>query len=172
MIIRREEPKDYPAVYELVKAAFATLPRSDGSEAGRVNECRSKSHFIPELTLVAEENGEVVGQILLHKMVIEYTDGTRDEQVEVAPLAVRPDRFKCGIGQALLEEGCKRAKELGYSTVFLCGHPTYYPRFGFVPTHRYNIYHVLDQQKNAPWCMVRELVPGYLGAKEARIDIE
>lgn len=173
MKIRTEEPRDYSAVYALVKEAFGTLAHSDGTEADRVNENRNKSHFVPQLALVAEEDdGQIVGYIVLHKMQIEYTNGTTDVQVEVAPLAVRPDRFKQGIGAQLMEEGCKLAKELGFHAVFLCGHPSYYPRFGYVPTCQYHIYHVRDKEKNAPWCMVKELTPGYLGKKEAIIDIE
>ncbi len=172
MIIRTEEPQDYSAVYALVKDAFATLERSLGDEADRVNANRTKDHFVPELTLVAEEDGQIVGYISLHEMTIAYKSGATDVQVEVAPLAVRPDYFKKGIGAALMEEGCKRAKALGYNAVFLCGHPSYYPRFGYVPTCGYRIYHVRDTQKNAPWCMVKELTPGYLGHEEAVIDIE
>lgn len=83
MIIRKEEERDYSAVYDLVKNAFATVEHSDGTEAVRTRENRTKSHFIPELALVAEANGEVIGYIALHKMLIEYTDGRIDEQVEV-----------------------------------------------------------------------------------------
>ena len=172
MIIRTEEPRDYSTVYTLVKDAFATLEHSLGDEAERVNGNRSKEYFVPELALVAEVDEQIVGYIALHEMQIEYLDGTRDIQVEVAPLAVRPDCFKKGIGARLMEEGCKRAKALGYSAVFLCGHPSYYPRFGYVPTYQYHIYHNLDKTHNAPWCMVKELTQEYLGQKEAIIDIE
>ncbi len=171
MIIRREEPQDYGQIHALVKAAFAIHDYSDGTEADRVDACRSLEHYIPELSLVAEEDGQIVGFILLHTMQIRYADRT-DVQVEVAPLAVRPDCFRQGIGAALLKEGCKRAKEMGYSAVFLCGHPSYYPRFGFVPTCRYEIFHVKDTDKNAPWCMVKELKEGYLSRETAWIDIE
>ena len=172
MIIRKEEATDYAGVYDLVKAAFATVEHSDGTEADRVNKNRKKDYFVPELALVAEDDGQIAGYIALHEMQIEYLDGTTDTQVEVAPLAVRPDCFKKGIGASLMEEGCKRAKALGYSAVFLCGHPSYYPRFGYVPTYQYHIYHKLDKAHNAPWCMVKELTQGYLGQKEAIIDIE
>ena len=172
MIIRQEESKDYNEIYTLVKEAFATLEHSAGDEADRVNANRTTDYFIPQLSLVAEKDGKILGYISFHKMTIQYTNGRTDTQIEVAPLAVRPDCFKQGIGAMLMEEGCKRAKALGYNAIFLCGHPTYYPRFGYVPTCQYRIYHVLDSQKNAPWCMVKELTPGYLGQEEATIDIE
>lgn len=172
MNIRTEEPQDYAAVYTLIKEAFATLPHSAGDEADRVNANRKKDYFVPQLALVAEAEGEIVGYIALHEMTIQYSNGTTDTQVEVAPLAVRTDRFRQGIGAALLEEGGKRAKALGYGAIFLCGHPSYYPRFGYVPSCRHHIYHVQDKQRNAPWCMVKELIPGYLGNDEAVIDIE
>ena len=169
--VRKEEPKDHGAVFELVKAAFATVSYSDGSEASRVNENRLKESFIPELALVAEEGAEIVGYVVLHKMTIDYADRS-DVQLEVAPLAVRPDRFKQGIGSALISKAHESAKELGYSAVFLLGNPLYYPRFGYEPTYRYNIYHVKDTTKSSEACMVKQLTPGYLGHDEGYIDIE
>lgn len=172
MLIRKEEPQDYAAVYDLVKAAFATLPRSAGDEADRVNANRTKAGFVPELALVAQEDGQIVGYIAFHEMTIEYENGTTDVQIEVAPLAVHPDRFKQGIGGALLQAAHEKAAALGYKASFLCGHPSYYPRFGYVPTCGFQIYHKIDTAKNAPWCMVKELTPGYLGQEPAIIDIE
>ena len=170
-MIRKEEKRDFQAVYELVKAAFATTGYSDGSEADRVEKNRKADFFIPELSLVAEEAGEIVGYIALHTMEIKYKDRC-DTQLEVAPLAVRPDHFKKGIGSALMEEAHKRALDMGYSCVFLLGNPAYYPRFGYEPTYKHNIFYVNDKTKKAEACMVKELKKGYLGFDEAYIDIE
>jgi putative acetyltransferase len=50
----------------------------------------------------------------------------------LSPLAVRPDRQKDGIGQALVREVCARADAAGDPLVILEGSPLYYPRVGFV----------------------------------------
>ncbi|MCA0756268.1 N-acetyltransferase [Paenibacillus sp. N4] len=50
-----------------------------------------------------------------------------------APIAVEPGCQKQGIGGSLIHEELRLTAELGYSHVFLIGHPSYYPRFGFEP---------------------------------------
>lgn len=65
MIIRREQSADYDAVYQVVKEAFANAEHTDGNEKNLVVELRKSKSFIPELSLVAVEDGEIVGHILL-----------------------------------------------------------------------------------------------------------
>lgn len=67
MKIRQETPRDYERVYQVVKEAFASAAQSDGNEQELVTALRSSSSFIPELSLVAEEEGEVIGHILFTK---------------------------------------------------------------------------------------------------------
>jgi predicted N-acetyltransferase YhbS len=44
-----------------------------------------------------------------------------------------------GIGGELIRAGLKRAKELGFKSVIVLGHPEYYPRFGFRKASEWNI---------------------------------
>lgn len=171
MIIRQETPEDYHAVYELVKQAFSTTTYSDGTEQDYLNEIRNKDCFIPELSFVAVEKGAVVGQIVLYKMQIACNKEPITPLV-VSPLSVLPACFGQGIGTALLSAGCEKGKSLGYSAAFLCGDYSYYSRLGFVPTYQYGIYHVNDAEKNAQWCMAKELVPGCLRQITGIVDIE
>ena len=64
MIIRKETPADYEAVYELVKAAFAAAEHSDGREHELVAALRKSGAFVPGLSLVAETDGILAGHIL------------------------------------------------------------------------------------------------------------
>ncbi len=69
MIIRQEQPADYDEVYELVKISFATS--TNEGEWDYLNEVRKKSTFIPELSLVAENDvGKLIGQIVLYKTIL------------------------------------------------------------------------------------------------------
>ena len=68
MIIRQENEKDQESVYEVVKSAFATLEISSHDEQDLVNRLRKSVGFVPELSLVAEEDGEIVGYILFTEM--------------------------------------------------------------------------------------------------------
>lgn len=171
MIIRQEHTSDYSEVYQLVKEAFATTSYSDGTEPDYLNDLRNKDTFIPELSLVAVKENKIVGQIVLYKMKINCIDRAV-EQLVLSPLSVLPSCFNQGIGKSLINEGCNKAKELGYKAVFLCGDYSYYTKIGFVPTYQHGIYHINDSGENVNWCMVRELEPGYLDSIKGTVDIE
>lgn len=125
--IRKEQPADYAAVYELVKQAFEHAEHTDHNEHNLVNRLRQSPFYLPELALVAETGGIIVG----HIMFTETRVGD-SRQLLLAPLSVLPEYQNCGIGSALIKEGHRKAKELGYEYCFLVGHAGYYPRFGYV----------------------------------------
>ena len=127
MNIRKETPKDYDAVYDLVKQAFATAEHSDGAEQDLVIALRGSSAFIPELSLVAELNGEIVGYILF---TIAFVNNKK--VLALAPLAVKPKYQKKGIGSQLVQEGHRIATNLGYGYSFVLGDNQYYSQFGYI----------------------------------------
>lgn len=126
MIIRQETPQDYEAVYEVTRLAFKHTEHTDGDEQNLVNRLRKSQAFIPELSLVAEINGIIVGHIMFTKLKAGTTT-----QLALAPLSVLPAYQNQGIGSKLIVTGHKIAKQLGYDYSILIGHPAYYPRFGY-----------------------------------------
>lgn len=171
MIIRQEEVRDYCGVFELVEKAFATSSFNTGTETAEyLNDIRKKPAFIPELSLVAIENHNIVGQIVLYEMEV-YCTNKNITQLVISPLSVLPTHFNQGIGTKLLTTGCEKAKDMGYNAVFLCGDFNYYSRLGFVPTYEYGIYHREDESKDAKWCMVKELTNGFLSDITGFVDI-
>jgi putative acetyltransferase len=124
--IRPETSADYPAVYKVNQLAF----NGRDSEPGLVEAVRKSDGYIPELSLVAEEDGQVVGHILFSRIVIETPDGTIPA-LSLAPMAVLPGHQNKGIGSALVRAGMEACKQLGHGVVIVLGHPNYYPRFGF-----------------------------------------
>ena len=62
--IRREQPADYAAIYELVKQAFEHAEHTDHDEHNLVNRLRQSPFYLPELALVAETGGIIVGHIM------------------------------------------------------------------------------------------------------------
>ena len=64
MKIRQEERKDHKEVYKLIKEAFATAEHADGNEQDLAEALRKSRAFVPELSLVAEDHGEIIGHIL------------------------------------------------------------------------------------------------------------
>ncbi len=113
-----------------LRVAFQTAKVSNGKEQDFVNHLRSGGNYIPELALVAEENGKLVGHIMFTRTYIVNGD-TKYETLLVAPLSVVLDSRNKGIGSGLIKEGFKLAREMGYKSVVLVGDPAYYHRFGF-----------------------------------------
>lgn len=135
LLIRKEEPKDYLNVYKLIKKAFKTASHSSGDEQNLVERLRRSEAFIPQLSLVAEENKQIVGHILFTKA------GLGDiPALVLAPLSVLPCCQRQGIGTALIEEGHRIAREMGYQICLLVGHETYYPKFGYRPAAQWGIH--------------------------------
>jgi predicted N-acetyltransferase YhbS len=132
MIIRREKEEDFKSIYEINEQAFK---QKDESEL--IERIRNNKNFIPELSLVAEENGKIVGHILFSKIKIigekEY------ESLVLAPMAILPELLRKGIGGRLIKEGLNKARELGFDSVIVLGHKDYYPRFGFERASKWDI---------------------------------
>lgn len=127
MQIRPETASDYPVIAEVNIKAFGERL----AEALIVALHRHRSAFDPDLSLVAEIEGQVVGHVLFtpHKVQIL---GQSLSAVNLAPIAIDPAYQKQGIGGRLIEEGHRLAREKGYAFSFLLGHPSYYPRFGYL----------------------------------------
>ena len=125
--IRAETAADRNTISELTAAAFGR-----DLEARMVDEIRASENFVPELSLVAEQQGEVVGHVPLSYVGLE---GTPMRVLMLGPLSVTPTHQGEGIGSALTREALRQADERGEPLVLLLGHPTYYPRFGFRPAH-------------------------------------
>ncbi|MBL7967141.1 MAG: N-acetyltransferase [Prolixibacteraceae bacterium] len=130
LFIRQEMPSDYDAVIELTAKAFETMPFSEGDEDRLVASLRTASTFIPELSLVAELNGKIVGHILFTPLSIDNGQ-QKFQSLVLGPVSVLPEFQKQGIGGELIRAGHQKTTELGFHSVILIGHPEYYPRFGY-----------------------------------------
>ncbi len=135
-------PKEGPEIVELVDA----LLRDETAE--------------PVLSLVAEADGEVVGHVLFTAATL-GTPAASPVASILAPLGIAPSHQRRGVGGLLAERGLVLLAEQGVDLVFVLGHPTYYPRFGFRPAGRLGFdapYPI--PEKNAEAWMVTELRPG------------
>jgi predicted N-acetyltransferase YhbS len=139
IIIRPELNTDYNTTEEIIKKAFLNEEYSDKKEHLLVNRIRKSAAFIPELSLVAlNQGGDVIGHILLSK--IKIVDGNNEvDSLALAPVSVAPKYQKNGIGSRLIHAALKKAKDLGYGSVIVLGHKDYYPKFGFKPASLWNI---------------------------------
>jgi len=161
-LIRPETLADAAAIYAVNQQAF------DGREAepGLVDAVRKSAGFIPELSLVAEQNGQIVAHILFSRIHIQTENGLMPA-IALAPMAVLPAYQQQGIGSALVQRGLTECKRFGQAVVIVLGHPAYYPRFGFSAA--------LAKPLECPYgdCgeawMALELIPGALDGVSGRV---
>lgn len=118
-----ERPGDSAAVQEVHTKAFG-----GPSEARLVRLITERGKAV--ISLAALNDGNVVGHILFSQVTIaQCPDGFN--ALGLAPVAVRPEFQRQGIGSKLIQEGLKQCKKAGYAAVVLVGDPAYYFRFGF-----------------------------------------
>lgn len=134
MLIRQETVADHRQIYTLIKDAFATAEHADGNEQELVNALRMGKAYVPELALVAEISGKLAGHILFTRATVGSS-----EVLVLAPLSVPPAFQRQGVGAALIREGHRIARALGYSYSFVLGSERYYPRFGYVPAEQLGV---------------------------------
>lgn len=157
--IRQEKEKDQKFVFDLIELAFKEEDLSDKREQFLVEQLRKSEAFIPELSLVALKGEEIVGHILLTKIKIKG-EKKISESLALAPVSVKPNYQKQGIGGQLIKEAHKRALNLGFESIILLGHENYYPKFGYKKASSYQIklpFEVPDDN-----CMAIELKPNSL----------
>lgn len=134
LIIRQEDTIDFKEIYEVNTLAFG-----QENEARLVERLRQSEAFVPELSLVAIVDKEVVGYILFSKIKIVGDRQQCFDSLALAPMSVRPQYQNKGIGGQLIKYGLVKAGILGYKSVIVLGHEHYYPKFGFVPANRWQI---------------------------------
>ncbi len=159
MLLRREKEAEFPAIYDLVKTAFQTAKVSNGDEQNFVNRLRASGNYIPELAFVAEDEGKLMGHIMLTRTYVETACG-QQPLLLLAPLAVVLERRSEGLGAQLIKEAFRLAKAQGHTAVVLVGDPAYYSRFGFKPAIHFGISNT-DRIPNEN-VLACELVPGAL----------
>ena len=159
MLIRAEEEADWAAVHALNVVAF-----EQPAEANLIDALREQA--TPIVSLVAEEEGKIVGHILFSPVTL--TGHPEAKMMGLAPMAVPPNRQNTGIGSALVLAGLAACKALGMGAIVVLGHPHYYPRFGFVPSTHFGI--TCEYEVPAEVFMALELQPGYLREKAGMVQ--
>lgn len=160
IVVRKEDKKDYKNIYKLNKSAFG-----QENESRLVEKIRNGSNFIPELSLIADIDGKIVGHILFSRVKI-----IKDPIFEIlalAPMAVLPEFQGKGVGSKLIKQGMEKAKELGFDSVIVLGHKDYYQRFGFKKASIWNIKCPFEVPDEA--FMAVELIDGVLESKAGTV---
>lgn len=162
MEIREEKNTDIEIIRKVNTIAFGQT-----EEAELVDKLRKNTRYIPELSLVAVENDEVIGHILFTP--VDIVDGKKiHKTLALAPMAVLPIHQNKGVGSTLVKAGFEKAREMGFTSVIVLGHPEYYPRFGFLPSVDFDIHPPVAEWKDA--FFVKELENGSLSGVSGTVS--
>jgi len=141
IMIRHETPADYDAITRVNDLAFGGT-----AESNIIHELRVSGEVLWSKVLI--KDGEIIGHLMFYKILL-------DGEFIVAglgPLSVLPEHQRQGYGGRLIQDGLKEADPEKHQIIFLLGHKSYYPRFGFSSE--------LGAQYVSPWPR-----PAFMGLK-------
>ena len=127
-MIRRETPRDVPAIAAVTTAAFRQ--GADGPEpveTALLARLRADASWLPALSLVAIADGAVIGHVVCTRGYVDDVPA-----LGLGPISVRPDHRRRGVGHALMHAVLGAAEATDEALVALLGDPAFYRRFGFV----------------------------------------
>ena len=162
-IIRQERKEEYGEVENLVREAFWNVYRPGCLEHYVLHQLRNDAGFVPELDLVMEKDGRLIGQNMFMKGNIKADDGRDIPVLTMGPICIAPEFKRQGYGKILLDDSLERAKQTGAGAVCLEGDILFYGKSGFRPGSFYGIrYHGVPEAEEAPYFLCKELIFGYL----------
>jgi predicted N-acetyltransferase YhbS len=164
MIIRPTNTDDLDAISMIHETAFG-----QNDEALLTAALLTDPSAAPKISLIAIVDGKPVGHILFTRASLTIPKTSVTASI-LAPLAVVPEVQGTGIGGELIRNGLKRLADDGTDLVFVLGHPSYYPRFGFHPAGACNLdapYPIPPQHADA-W-MVLSLTDGLIGTVQGQV---
>ena len=163
IIIRREMPNDYRAVENLVREAFWNVYRPGCLEHYVLHRLRDDPAFVPELDLVMELDGCLIGQNMFMRAHIQADDGRQIPIMAMGPICIAPEYKRQGYGKILLDHSLEKAADLGCGALCFEGNILFYGKSGFTCASDFGIrYHGLPEGADASFFLCRELILGFL----------
>ena len=161
LVIRRETPADYAALEHHTREAYWNDYRPACTEQNVDHILRNDPSFLPELDLVMEKDGQLIGHILYVRAKILSDDGREVPVMTFGPISIRPDLQRQGFGKYLLDRSMEQAAALGAGALCIEGNIAFYGRSSFVPAHTLGI-RCHGQPDQSPYFLAKELREGYL----------
>ncbi len=157
--IRNEEESDYEIVEKITRQAFWNLYVPGCNEHYLVHMMRSHEDFVPELDLVIEVDGQIIGNIMYTKAKLVDASGNEKEILTFGPVCILPEYQRMGYGKMLIEDSFERAVALGYDVIVIFGNPGNYVGRGFKSAKKYNV------------CLENDIFPSAMLVKELKPDV-
>ena len=162
--IRQETPADYQTVEALTRAAFYNLYVPGCVEHYLVHIMRQHEDFLPELALVLELDGQVIGNVMYTKAKLVDETGAVKEILTFGPVSILPTHQRQGYGKQLLEHSFAQAAALGYEAIVIFGNPGNYVSRGFQSCQKFRV--SLPDGRYPAAMLVKELKPQALAGKK------
>ena len=160
IIICQETKADYRAVENLTREAFWNVYRPGCMEHYVLHRYRDDPAFVPELDLVMEVDGDLIGQVIYVRSHIDADDGRKIPIMTFGPIGIAPAYKRQGYGKRLLDYSMEKAREMGAGALAITGNILFYGKSGFVPAKTKGIRYADDPA--ADYFLIRELIPGFL----------
>ncbi|WP_283124187.1 N-acetyltransferase [Angelakisella massiliensis] len=158
--IRHERPEDFQKVEEMTRKAFYNQYIPGCVEHYLVHIMRQHPDFLPQLDFVLELDGQVIGNIMYTKAVLEGEHGERKDILTFGPVCVLPEYQRMGYGKRLMEHSFEQAKALGYEVIVIFGSPANYVSRGFQCCKKYQV--SVEGEKYPAAMLIKELTEGAL----------
>lgn len=163
---RNETPADYRAVENLTREAFWNVYKPGCDEHFVLHSFRTRSDFVPELDIIMEENGVLVGHVMFARAEIRLNNGGILPIMTFGPISIAPNFKRKGYGTVLLGHAMEKAKEMGSGALAITGNIGFYGKSGFVVAKTKGVLYHADP--DADYFLIKELIPGFLDkVKEA-----
>lgn len=156
--VRKAFKSDRQEISDIVIAAFGDVQGQEVSDL--ITDLLADSSARPLVSLVATIDDTIVGYILFTNAHIKHFERNVSSAI-LAPLSVHPEFQNLGIGGRLIKEGLKKLKTMGVELVFVLGHPSYYPKYGFsiAGINGFDAPYPISPENSGAW-MVQELHAG------------
>lgn len=163
VLFRLENENDYKVVENLIRESFWNVYRPGCLEHYVIHVLRNNDAFIKELDFVMEKGGEIIGQNMFMKALIDSDDGRKIPVLTMGPICIAPHLKRKGYGKMLLDYSLKKATELGFGAVLFEGNIDFYSKCGFDFARNFNVrYFGLPDGEDDSFFLCKELVPNYL----------
>lgn len=139
------------AIVDVHRLAFG---KEEGDDIARLAEVFLG--LADTISISAKRDGKIVGNVLFTPF--NFLDHPDAKCYLLAPCGVLPAYQGHGVGKEIMEASIEHLSSVGADAVFVLGVPTFYPRYGFVPTDKQTPYPDLMTAPEA-W-MALELTKG------------